>query len=154
MSQSKADNIQTLETARLELEQLKKNIGSASDYLDRGQPSLEERTTTEKAIRQYEAEIHTLERRFNALLEEHRRKNPDHLNAWVAIHLDILNDMITETGKLSILSIQHKTYLHMATKTLKAWQEVLANKRNYVTINHTILTDYKDRLSKKLALLT
>lgn len=147
----KLESIQALEAARLELEKIKKTIGSGSDYLDRGRSSAEERVVIEAAIRNHKVEAHTLEHAFNRLLDDYRHENPDYLNAWVNIHVDILNEIITEISTLSVLSIQHKTYLHVATKTLKAWQAVLADKRTYVAINTSILTDYYQRLSEKLA---
>jgi len=146
----KETGVQQLETARREIEELQKKIGSAGDYLDRGRPGPEEKANTEAFIRENEPKAKALEAEFKTRLQTCKANHPEILAAWVQAHLDTLAEIITTTEADESGQKNNKTRLHVAKKTVDEWQEVLRGEKAYFSINTYFMPDYYERLQSHL----
>jgi hypothetical protein len=144
------DKIKQLESTRLEIGRLQKAIGSAGDFLDRGRPGPEDKANAETFIRENKPKVQAMEAEFKATLQSYRADQPSVLAGWVQTHLDTLTEIISETEAAGKLDISAKTRIHVAKKSIAEWEEVLAGKRVYVTVNTSHLKDYYIRLAPRL----
>ncbi len=143
-------DVNALEYARWQLNDIHRSSGSAADYLDRGRPDPDQRAEAKAAIKRLESEAVQLENTFDQTLTDLRIQNPAVVFVWVATHVEVLNDIIGEARSVESLAVWDKTRIHVAEKTLAEWQEVKEGKRNYVSINWYFLKDYEERLTAKL----
>ena len=142
--------IKALETARLEIEALQTRIGSIGDYLDLGRPSPEDKAKAEAFILKNRLKVQAMEAEFKITLQTCRATQPALLERWVQTHLDTLAEIITKIENAEALDRNAKTRIYVAKTSLAEWQEVLADKRDYVSINTHFLKNYYERLSAKL----
>jgi hypothetical protein len=141
-----------LETLRQGLDHLRSALGSMSDYLDRGRPDAEQRAATAQQIARGEAEAEALEARLAAEVYRLRTEASAVIDAWIELHLAVLDEILTETAGADYLS--HDDVRHfVAQETVAAWRAVADGSRAYVHINAAYLEDYEARLIARVPAL-
>ena len=148
----KQQGIKDLESERLQLAKLHKDLGSMQDYLDRGRPSSEEQSKVSALMKEKELLLDEREKIYNNHLQILRQTEPNIVSEWVGQHLAVI-DAIINTPQSSDMKISEKSLpvrLHVAHKTADEWREVLVGARNYVHINCYFLADYESRLKDAL----
>jgi hypothetical protein len=141
-----------LERLRQELDKARNTIGMTYDYLDYGRPDAEQKASAERSIAVMQRQADALDARLAAEVRRLRREAPIVIDAWVGLHLSVLDDILQETTGADYLS--HDDIRHFVAKqTISAWREVLDGSRTYVHINVGFLDDYEARLLTRMPML-
>ncbi len=141
-----------LETLRQRLDKIRNTIGTAYDYLDRGRPDAEQRVSATERIARMEAEGDALEARLAAEVYRLRVEAPAVIEAWIGLHLSVLDDVLAETADAAYLSRADVRHF-VAEETVAAWRSVQDGARSYVHINPYYLDDYQARLQARVPIL-
>jgi hypothetical protein len=130
-----------LELIRQQIEQEMYDSGSASDYIDRGNPDPRQLKQATDFIASQEDKIARLQEDFRIQL---RKCDPKVIQEWVELHKAILQRILTE----KVTNAHTKTRHFVAKNTLDEWEKVRAGEADFVNINWHFLKDYKEEVRK------
>jgi len=135
-----------LEKLRQQVERVENQIGSLSDYLDRGKPSEQQQQQTAKQIAAQTNHSAALQAQLHDRLAALRASQPHVIEQWVQWHREICQRIMAETDGHR----QQKVRQMLAGQTLEAWKKVLRGNQDTVLINWYFLDDYGKEVARAI----
>ncbi|MCP5094230.1 MAG: hypothetical protein GY943_01625 [Chloroflexi bacterium] len=134
------ERLHTLETLRRQLEAIRHEIGSMSDYLDRGRPSPEEAQKTHASMAQQEKVAADLERQLTVMVKAHRRNQPRLIDQWATIYQAIFQELNAcfETHQEEDV-YAYRLERHVTAQAIEKWGKVRSGELDFVINNGSVM---------------
>ena len=143
------ESLEALETLRRRLETVRHQIGSMSDYLDRGHPSPDEARKTHAAMAEQEDAAAELETQLVAMVQAHRQNEPRLIRQWISIHQAIfqeLNAYFTAYQAENVYAYRLERYV--TAQAIGEWGKVLSGELDFVINNSYVMGKQQDVVRK------
>lgn len=128
-----------LEKLRQKIEDAEYESGSQSDYLDYGKPNKQQAQAAQENIAHLKVQSKEARAELHDLIGTVRKSNPEAFTAWIAMHTEILQRIMAETGGDRNAPVRK----NVARETLQLWEKVAGGEQEYININWHFLKDYK-----------
>ena len=135
-----------LEQLRQKVEQVEYQIGSLSDYLDRGKPNESQQQQAIMQIAAYQEQSAALRAQLHERFVVARAEQPHAIEQWVQWHRDICQRILAETGSQAQRGVRQ----WVARETLRAWDNVARGEQEVVLINPSFLEDYRGEVARAI----
>jgi sugar phosphate isomerase/epimerase len=134
-----------LETLRRRLETVRHQIGSMSDYLDRGRPSPDEARKTRATMAEQEAVAAELEAQLVAMVQAHRQNKPHLIEQWVSIHQAIFQELNAYfEAHQAEDAYAYRLERYVTAQAIEEWDKVLSGELDFVINNGYVMSKQQD----------
>ena len=141
--------LKTLETLRRRLETVRYQIGSMSDYLDRGRPTPDETRKTQAAMAEQEAVAADLEAQLVAMVAAYRQNKPHLIRQWVSIHQAIFRELNAYFEAHQAEDVYtYRLERYVTAQAIGEWGKVLSGELDFVINNSYIMGKQQDVVRK------
>ncbi len=134
--------ILSLERQRLKLCSIQFALSDAFNFLDRGNPTKEQKIETQQTILELQTEAQQAETIFENTIQHIIKTRPKLIVSWANQHIRFYLEIITE---LKQEFPQNTTYISIAEETIQQWQDVIQDKKYYVMDNPYLIKNYETR---------
>ncbi len=137
-----SERLHPLETLRRRLETVRHDIGSMSDYLDRGRPNSDEAQKTHTSIAHQEKLVTDLEKQLVAMVKAHRKKQPYLIDQWAAIYQAIFQELNAyfESHQAED-AYAYRLERHVTAQAIEEWAKVRSGELDFVINNGYVMRD-------------
>ncbi len=141
--------LKTLETLRRRLEAVRYQIGSMSDYLDRGRPTPDEARKTRAAMADQEAAAADLETQLVAMIAAYRQNEPHLIRQWVSIHQAILRELNAYfAAHQAENAYAYRLERYVTAQAVEEWEKVQSGELDFVINNWYVMGKQQDVVRK------
>lgn len=137
---SNFNSLEAIETLRRRLESIRHDLGSMSDYLDRGNPTPEEVQKTKASMLAQKAQADALESELIIMVNRYRQEQPELIVQWVAIHQAIfqeLNAYFEAHQEEDVYNYRLEKYV--TAKAIEEWEKVKSGEADFVINNSYVM---------------
>ncbi len=137
---SNLDSLEAIETLRRQLESIRHELGSMSDYLDRGNPTPDEAEKTKASMLAQKTQAEDLESQLITMVNRYRQEQPELVVQWVTIHQAIfqeLNAYFEAHQKEDVYSYRLERYV--TAQAIEEWEKVKSGEADFVINNSYVM---------------
>jgi hypothetical protein len=141
--------LKTLETLRRRLETVRYQIGSMSDYLDRGRPTPDEAQKTQAAMAQQGAAAADLEAQLVVMVVAYRQDKPQIIRQWVSTHQAIFRELNAYfEAHQAEDAYAYRLEQYVTTQAIAEWEKVQSGELDFVINNSYVMGKQQDVVRK------
>ena len=131
-----------LEKLRQKVEDLNKQSGDRSDYIDYGKPNPAQLREAQETMKKLDVAIKAGQAELKQILDTLRKEQPQVIEEWVKYHVSLLEMIVAEKST----DKNAGTRKYVAKETIDEWNKLGSGEVDYVNINGHFLKDYKNHV--------
>jgi len=140
-----SERLHTLEMLHRRLETIRHEIGSMSDYLDRGRPSPEEAQKTHAFMAQQKKIATDLERLLGGMVKAHRQNQPQLIDQWAIIYQAIFQELNAYFENHQAEDVYaYRLERHVTAQAIEEWGKVQSGELDFVINNGYVMQNRDD----------
>ncbi|MFN8458770.1 MAG: hypothetical protein U0401_29650 [Anaerolineae bacterium] len=133
-----------LEKLRQEIEKIEVELGSLSDYLDRGRPTEAQQHSTRRQMEAYQNQSAELRVQLHERLTSLRVSQPQVIEEWIQWHREACQRILAKPIK----QVDDRVRRNLAGELLQSWDKVGRGEQEFVTVNPYYLSDYRQETAR------
>lgn len=134
--------LKALETMRRRLETIRHQLGSMSDYLDRGHPTSEETRKTQMTMAQQEAAVAELEAQLVAMVQATRLSQPPVIDQWVNTYQAIFQELNAYFESHQAENVYgYRLERYVTAQAITEWEKVRSGELDFVINNGYVMSN-------------
>ena len=141
--------LEALETTRRHLDAIRHQIGSMSDYLDRGRPTAEEMQKTQVAMARQEEEAAELEAQLVVMVQATRLSQPPVIDQWVNTYQAIFQELNAyfESHQAED-AYGYRLERYVTAQAITEWEKVRSGELDFVINNGYVMRNRQSVVQK------